>query len=362
MSVRSIEWHDGKVRFLDQSQLPAKEVYIETDDETVVAQAIKSLALRGAPLIGIAAGYGFVLAFGRLKSVDARSITTCIERTTHLFTSTRPTAVNLFWAVNRMRHTAIDFTGKAIEAIHASLLAEAIAIHTEDEEKCRIIGQLGAELLPNAASVLTHCNTGSLATGGDGTAQSILKVAWEQKKLKHVYMDETRPLLQGARLTAWELQRLQIPCTLITDSTAAFLLQQGKVNAIVVGADRITLNGDVANKVGTYGLAVMAMYHGIPFYVAAPTSTVDFEMETGREIPIEQRSGTELTKIGEYQIAPTGVDVYSPAFDVTPHELITAIVTEREVLRKPYRDALEALKRQSLSALIQKSPSAGHAG
>ncbi|MDP2886093.1 MAG: S-methyl-5-thioribose-1-phosphate isomerase [Ignavibacteria bacterium] len=362
MSVRSIEWHDGKVRFLDQSKLPANEVYIETDDETVVARAIKSLALRGAPLIGIAAGYGFVLAFGRLKSDDARSISTCIERATHLFTSTRPTAVNLFWAVNRMRHTAINSTGKSMEAIHANLLAEAIAIHTEDEEKCRIIGQLGAGLLPNAASVLTHCNTGSLATGGDGTAQSILKVAWEQKKLKHVYIDETRPLLQGARLTAWELQRLRIPCTLITDSTAAFLLQQGKVNAIVVGADRITLNGDVANKVGTYGLAVMATYHEIPFYVAAPTSTVDFEMETGREIPIEQRSGTELTKIGEYEIAPAGVDVYSPAFDVTPHELITAIVTEREVLRKPYRDALEALRGQNLSTLSQKGPSAGHAG
>ena len=362
MFVRSIEWHDGKVRFLDQSQLPAKEIYTETNDETVVAQAIKSLALRGAPLIGIAAGYGFVLAFGRLKPVDARSITTCIERTTHLFTSTRPTAVNLFWAVNRMRQTAIDSAGKSMEEIHADLLTEAIAIHTEDEERCRAIGQLGAELLPNAASVLTHCNTGSLATGGDGTAQSILKVAWEQERLKHVYMDETRPLLQGARLTAWELQRLQIPCTLITDSTAAFLLQQGKVNAIVVGADRITLNGDVANKVGTYGLAVLATYHGIPFFVAAPTSTIDFEMLTGREIPIEQRSGTELTRIGDYQIAPAGVDVYSPAFDITPHELITAIVTERGVLRKPYRDALEALKRRNTSAPSQSSPSTRHVG
>lgn len=362
MSVRSIEWHDGKVRFLDQSQLPRKEVYVETDDETVVAQAIKSLALRGAPLIGIAAGYGFVLAFGRMKPVDARSITTCIERTTHLFTSTRPTAVNLFWAVNRMRQTAIDSTGKSMEEIRASLLTEAIAIHTEDEERCRVIGQLGAGLLPNAASVLTHCNTGSLATGGDGTAQSILKVAWEQKKLKHVYMDETRPLLQGARLTAWELQRLQIPCTLITDSTAAFLLQQGKVNAVVVGADRITLNGDVANKVGTYGLAVMAKYHAIPFFVAAPTSTIDFEMLTGREIPIEQRSGTELTRIGDYQIAPAGVDVYSPAFDVTPHELITAIVTERGVLREPYGDSFEALKRQNTSAPSRSRHSARHLG
>ncbi|MGA3243808.1 MAG: S-methyl-5-thioribose-1-phosphate isomerase [Bacteroidota bacterium] len=352
--MRSIEWRDGKVRFLDQSQLPAKEIYIETDDETVVARAIKSLALRGAPLIGIAAAYGFVLAFDRLKSNDVKSVTACIERTTHLFVSTRPTAVNLFWAVNRMRNLAIDSAGKSLEGIHANLLAEAMAIHMEDEEKCRRIGQLGAEILPNAASVLTHCNTGSLATGGDGTAQNILKTAWEQKKLKHVYMDETRPLLQGARLTAWELQQLQIPSTLITDSTAAFLMQQGKVNAIVVGADRVTLNGDVANKVGTYGLAVLAKHHGVPFYVAAPTTTIDFEMVTGSEIPIEQRSGSEVSKIGNYQIAPEGVDVYSPAFDVTPNELITAIVTEKGVLRKPYREALEALKKQDMSKLIRK--------
>jgi methylthioribose-1-phosphate isomerase len=349
MAMRSIEWQEGKVRFLDQSQLPASEIYIETDDETVVARAIKTLALRGAPLIGIAAAYGFVLAFDRLKSVDAKSVTTCLERTTHLFVSTRPTAVNLFWAVNRMRHTAIDSAGKSVEAIHANLLAEAMAIHSEDEEMCREIGRLGAEILPSAASVLTHCNTGSLATGGDGTAQNILKTAWEQKKLKHVYMDETRPLLQGARLTAWELQQLQIPSTLITDSTAAFLMQQGRVNAVVVGADRITLNGDVANKVGTYGLAVLARHHGVPFYVAAPTTTIDFEMRTGKEIPIEQRSGSEVTKLGDYQIAPEGVEVYSPAFDVTPSELITAIVTEKGVLRKPYSEALEALKKLDMS-------------
>jgi len=353
--MRSIEWQDGKVRFLDQSQLPTKEIYIETDDETVVARAIKTLALRGAPLIGIAAAYGFVLAFDRLKSVDAKSVTSCIERTTHLFASTRPTAINLFWALNRMRNTAIDAAGKSFEGIHANLLAEAMSIHTEDEEKCLRIGQLGAEILPNAASVLTHCNTGSLATGGDGTAQNILKTAWEQKKLKHVYMDETRPLLQGARLTAWELQQLHIPSTLITDSTAAFLMQQGKVNAVVVGADRITLNGDVANKVGTYGLAVLAKHHRVPFYVAAPTSTIDFEMLTGKEIPIEQRSGSEVTKIGDYQLAPEGIDVYSPAFDVTPNELITAIVTEKGVLRGPYREALETLKKQDMSKLIRKA-------
>ena len=354
MAMRSIEWRDGKVRFLDQSQLPAKEVHIETDDETVVARAIRTLSLRGAPLIGISAAYGFVLAFDRLKSADAKSVTACIERTTHLFASTRPTAVNLFWAINRMRNTAIEATGRSLEGIHASLLAEAIAIHTEDEEKCRRIGELGAEILPNAASVLTHCNTGSLATGGDGTAQNILRTAWEQRKLKHVYMDETRPLLQGARLTAWELQQLNIPSTLITDSTAAFLMQQGKVNAVVVGADRITLNGDVANKVGTYGLAVLAKHHGLPFYVAAPTSTIDFEMMSGRDIPIEQRSGSEVTRIGDLQIAPEGVEVYSPAFDVTPNELITAIVTEKGVLRKPYQEALEALKKQDGSKMIRK--------
>jgi methylthioribose-1-phosphate isomerase len=355
MVMRAIEWQEGKVRFLDQSQLPAKEIYVETDDETVVARAIKTLALRGAPLIGIAAAYGFVLAFDRLKSVDAKSVTACIERTTHLFASTRPTAVNLFWALNRMRTIAVGSTGKALEMIHANLLAEAKAIHREDAEKCRRIGQLGAEILPNAASVLTHCNTGSLATGGDGTAQNILKTAWEQKKLKHVYMDETRPLLQGARLTAWELQQLHIPSTLITDSTAAFLMQQGKVNAVVVGADRITMNGDVANKVGTYSVAVLARHHGVPFYVAAPTSTIDFEMLTGKDIPIEQRSGTEVTKIGDYLIAPDGIDVYSPAFDVTPHELITAIVTEKGVLRGPYQDALEALRAQDTSKVDPKS-------
>ncbi len=355
MPMRSIEWRDGRARFLDQTQLPAKVVYIETDDETVVARAIKTLSLRGAPLIGIAAAYGFVLAFGRLKSVDAKSLTACIERATHLFASTRPTAVNLFWAINRMRTVAIDSAGNSAERIHANLLAEALAIHAEDEEKCRLIGQLGAEILLNAASVLTHCNTGSLATGGDGTAQNILKTAWEQKKLSHVYIDETRPLFQGARLTAWELQQLQIPSTLITDSTAAFLMQQGKVSAVVVGADRITLNGDVANKVGTYGLAVLANHHGVPFYVAAPTSTIDFEMATGGEIPIEQRSGSEVTRVGDYQVAPEGVDVYSPAFDVTPNELITAIVTEQGVLRTPYRGALESLRKRDSPKLVRKA-------
>ena len=353
--MRSIAWQDGFVIFLDQTKLPLEEVYVETDDENVLAQAIKSLAIRGAPLLGIAAAYGFALSFNKLKAVDARSLTACIERTTNLFTSTRPTATNLFWAVNAMRHVAIDSAGQPAETIQANILSAAKALHAQDEENCRLIGELGAAILPNAASVLTHCNTGSLATGGDGTAQGILKAAWELHTLKHVYIDETRPLLQGSRLTAWELKKLQIPSTLITDSTAAFLLQQGKVNAIVVGADRITLNGDVANKVGTYGLAVLAQYHNVPFYVAAPTSTIDFEMLTGHEIPIEQRSGTEVTSFGGRQVAPEGVDVYSPAFDITPNELITAIITEKGVLRSPYRTAMDDLKKKDLSSMVRRA-------
>jgi methylthioribose-1-phosphate isomerase len=353
--MKAIEWRNGNLRFLDQRKLPLEEVYVETDDETVVAEAIKSLAIRGAPLIGIAAAYGFFLAFRNLSSYDARSLIALIDKTTNLFAVTRPTAVNLFGALNRMRYAVVDSSGRPPEEIQARLLIEAQKIHAEDEEMCRAIGRFGAELLPNAASVLTHCNTGGLATGGDGTAQSVIRTAWELLKLKHVYIDETRPLLQGARLTAWELQNLKIPFTLITDSTAAFLMQRGKVNAVVVGADRIVLNGDVANKVGTYGLAVLAKHHGIPFYVAAPTSTIDFEMVKGAEIPIEQRDPREVTEILGRQVAPKGVDVYSPAFDVTPNELVTAIITEKGVLRSPYRMALEELKRKELSSMVRKA-------
>lgn len=341
--MRSIEWRDGKVRFLDQTRLPSEELYIETDDEAVLAQAIRTLALRGAPLLGIAVGYGFVLAIQKVYPSDVRSLTAAIEKTSNLFRSTRPTAVNLFWAVERMRRAALAALSGDSTSLCDILLAEAKAIHTEDEEQCRVMSLAGAKLLPNAATVLTHCNTGSLATGGIGTAQGVLKAAWEQGKLKHVYADETRPLLQGARLTVWELQKLGIPATLITDSTAAFLMQQGKINAVLLGADRIALNGDVANKVGTYGLAVAARFHGVPFYVAAPTSTIDFEMTSGKEIPIEQRGGADITVVNGVRIAPAGTEVYAPAFDVTPNELITAIITEKGILRSPYRTAIKAL-------------------
>ncbi|MBM4159486.1 MAG: S-methyl-5-thioribose-1-phosphate isomerase [Ignavibacteria bacterium] len=354
-TVRPIEWRDGKVRFLDQTRLPLEEVYVETDEEVVIADAIRSLAIRGAPLVGIAAGYGFVLAFQKLKTNDVQSTIAWIERTTNLFASTRPTAVNLFWALNRMRYVVIDAAGSALEETQSRLLDEAKAIHAEDEELCRVIGQLGAHLLPAASTVLTHCNTGSLATGGSGTAQSIITTAWEQLKLRHVYIDETRPLLQGARLTAWELDKLQIPFTLITDSTAAFVMQRGMVSVVLVGADRITLNGDVANKIGTYGLAVLAKHHGIPFYVAAPTTTIDFEMASGKDIPIEQRSGAEVTSYGQKQTAPSGIDVYAPAFDITPNELVSAIITEKGVLRSPFRMAMEELKKKDLSSIVRKA-------
>jgi methylthioribose-1-phosphate isomerase len=351
--MRSIEWREGKVRFLDQTRLPSEECYVETDDEEVVAQAIRTLSLRGAPLIGIAAAYGFALAFRKTRPSSAASFNATLERVSNLFRSTRPTAVNLFWAIDRMRRVAVEVASNPTEILAERMLAEALRIHEEDAEQCRRIGIAGAELLPNAATVLTHCNTGSLATGGDGTALSVLNAAWQTHKLKHVYVDETRPLLQGARLTTWELQRLGIPFTLITDSTAAFLMQRGAVTTVIVGADRITANGDVANKVGTYGLAVQAHFHNVAFVVAAPTSTFDGTMQSGKEIPIEERSGTEVTEIGGIPIAPAGVEVYSPAFDITPNELVNAIVTEYGVLRAPFRESIGLLLKTSASAVRQ---------
>lgn len=341
--MKALEWKNGKVRFIDQTKLPLEEYFVETDDEGVVAHAIKSLAIRGAPLIGIAVAYGFVLALNKLSEREAPQRSSHIEKAYHLFASTRPTAVNLFWALKRMKRIALRASNESLATLKIKVLEEANAIHAEDEAMCRTIGLRGAEVLPNAATVLTHCNTGSLATGGAGTAQSVITTLWEQHKLKHVYIDETRPLLQGARLTAWELKKLEIPATLITDNTAAFLIQLGHINVIIVGADRIAANGDTANKVGTYNLAVLARFHAIPLYIAAPTSTIDVEIASGKEIPIEQRSGTEVTSILGKQIAPHGVEVYSPAFDITPNELISGIITEQGVLRKPYREAIASL-------------------
>lgn len=348
--VRAIEWKEGAVRFLDQSRLPEEEVYIVTSDYNVIADAIKRLAIRGAPLIGIAAAYGVALAAQKISSPEPTSIHSSLEKAINALSSTRPTAVNLFWALERQRNVVRRKAEGPLSVLASSLLEEARRIHEEDREMCGRIGLHGASIVPNGALILTHCNTGSLATGGTGTAQSVIVSAWEQRKLRHVYIDETRPLLQGARLTAWELSKLKIPATLITDNTAAFLMQRGLITMVIVGADRIALNGDVANKVGTYSLAVLAKHHGIPMYVAAPTSSLDFSITHGKDIPLEQRDAREVTEIKGVKIAPAGTDVYSPAFDVTPHELVSAIITEEGIVRPPLPEGLEALR----NALTEK--------
>ncbi len=335
---------DG-LRFLDQTQLPAEERVVATADYRDMLEAIRSLRVRGAPLIGIAAAYGAVLAAREIcagasgtdsgdSSCRERMLAVCEE-----FASTRPTAVNLFWALERMRtvireHDAAD--------IPRELEREARAIHEDDARRCAAIGRHGAEIIPSNTSVITHCNTGALATGGDGTAFSVLLEAHRQGKGIHVYADETRPLLQGARLTMWELQRAGIPSTLMTDSTAAMRMRQGGIGAVITGADRIAANGDSANKIGTYGLAVAAHHHGIPFYIAAPLSTVDLALPNGDAIPIEERASAELTRWGDIPTAPEGTSTYTPAFDVTPAGLITGIITEGGICAPPFGETLAA--------------------
>jgi methylthioribose-1-phosphate isomerase len=335
--MKPLEWVDGKIRFLDQTKLPLEEIFIETNDVEVVADAIKRLAIRGAPLIGIAAAYGAALASFRLNSTSAKDIRSKLSLAIDLLASTRPTAVNLFWALERQRKIINNWRTNSISDLQKNLLAEAESIHKEDAEMCEQISKYGVELIPQSSSILTHCNTGELATGGRGTALGIITKAWELKKLKHVYIDETRPLLQGARLTAWELKQKNIPAILIADNTSAFLMQQRKIDMVIVGADRIAMNGDVVNKVGTYNIAVLAKYHKIPFYVAAPVSTIDFRMNTGNEVPIEERSGQEVSEILGKRIAPENVNTYSPAFDITPNELVSGIITDRGILYPPFK-------------------------
>lgn len=334
--MRVIEWKHGNVRFLDQRKLPLEESFIETSDVNVIADAIKRLAIRGAPLIGVAAAYGVALAVHRIKNEEEALLSSIVQKAIDLLSSTRPTAVNLFWALQRMNRVMSTTVGLSVASRKKGLLNEALKIHREDEEMCEAIGRNGAALLLKKCTVLTHCNTGSLATGGNGTALNIIRHAWEQGKVENVYIDETRPLLQGARLTAWELKKMGIPHTLILDNTAAFLMQQKKIDCVVVGADRIAANGDVANKVGTYSIGVLAKHHGIPFYVAAPISTIDFGLRSGEEIPIEIRDGSEVINICGARIAPDGVSVYSPAFDITPNNLISAIISDKGVAKPPY--------------------------
>ncbi len=334
--MRSVDWVEGRLRFIDQTRLPHEELLVETDDLQVVAEAIRSLRIRGAPAIGVAAAFGVVLALRNTTRLSLEEATRAVDSAVELLSATRPTAVNLFATLRRMARACGWSRSADAGGLANDLLQEALAIQREDIDACARIASLGAELIGPGSSVLTHCNAGALATAGEGTALGVIAAAARNGKIVRVFADETRPLFQGSRLTAWELVRLGIPTTVITDSSAATVIQRGMVQAIIVGADRIAANGDTANKVGTYPLAVLAARHGVPFYVAAPTSTLDPGTPDGAAIPIEERNPQEVTDAGGKRVAANGVQVFAPAFDVTPNELITAIVTERGILRPPY--------------------------
>lgn len=337
---------EGQLEMLDQRRLPAEEHWLAMPTYREVAEGIREMAIRGAPAIGIAAAYGVALAareFGASGDKSATIQDKLAPIYEHL-AQTRPTAVNLFWALERIKSVAEEARSLAPRGFITRLFEEARAISAEDFANNEAMGLLGADLLAEGARVLTHCNTGGLATGGLGTALGIIRAAHQQAKLEHVWVSETRPYLQGARLSAWELQKERIPATLITDSTAGYLMQQGKVDAVIVGTDRVAANGDMANKIGSYSLAVLCQYHDIPFYVAAPISTIDLGTKSGAEIPIEERPAREVTHLAQAMIAPAGFPAKNPAFDVTPNRLITAIVTEGGVIRAPYSKGLKALQ------------------
>jgi methylthioribose-1-phosphate isomerase len=340
-AIKPIEWRENRLKILDQSRLPWEEVYLELSSYQEVAQAIKEMKVRGAPMIGVITAYGIALGAQRIEASHKEEFLAELQHITHVLASTRPTAVNLFRAIKRME--AVAQAAEDIPKIKAALVAEAARIHAGEEQATRQISRFGAELMQDGSTILTHCNTGVLATAGYGTALGVIKAAKEQGKQIRVLATETRPLLQGARLTAWELRQEGIPVTLITDSMAGHFISKGEVSCVIVGADRIAANGDVANKIGTYTLAVLARENGIPFYVAAPISSIDLSLPSGEQIPIEERSPREVTHIQGVPIAPEGVEVANPAFDVTPHGYISAIITERGIVRKPYIKRLEAV-------------------
>jgi methylthioribose-1-phosphate isomerase len=327
---------------IDQRRLPGEEIYLRCRTAGEVAVAIREMAIRGAPAIGVAAAMGLALAV-RASSDRGPGLAAEFDRACRELAATRPTAVNLFWAIERMRARFARETGRGQAAVAGALLEEARAIAEEDLAACRRMGDLGAELIPAGARLLTHCNAGALATAGYGTALGVIRSAARQGKVKNVFADETRPYLQGARLTAWELARDGIPTTLIADNMAGHLMSRAEVDAVVVGADRIAANGDVANKIGTYTVAVLAREHGLPFYVVAPVSTIDLATPSGDHIPIEERPAEEVTHHAGRRLAPEGIAVRNPAFDVTPHRFVTAIVCERGVARPPYVESLRAL-------------------
>ena len=343
----TIAWNDadgGFLRMIDQTLLPGELLTVDCRDVETVWEAIKMLRVRGAPAIGIAAAYGTVIGIANSISNDPADFDARFKKVTDYLATSRPTAVNLFWALDRMKATFAKFRSQFGNAeLRDRLLTEARAIHQEDREMCHAIGRHGAKLLGDDTGVLTHCNAGGLATAEYGTALSVFFTAQDQGKKLHVFVDETRPLLQGSRLTAWELLQRKIPATLICDSMAAQVMREKKVHAVVTGADRIAANGDSANKIGTYSVAVLARAHNIPFYIAAPTSTFDLSIDSGEQIPIEIRDPQEISHGFGRQTAPDGVDIYNPAFDVTPAELITAIITERGVIDPVTRDRVVAM-------------------
>jgi len=340
MMARTIEWLDGKLRILDQSKLPREQIFIDLDNYHDVVLAIKEMRVRGAPAIGVAAAYGIALGASGIETANKDEFLAQLNQVMQAFAASRPTAVNLFQAINRMKKAA---RGDGVTEIKNSLINEAKRIHQEEVTATRQLSQLGAELIKDGFTLLTHCNAGPLATAGYGTALGVIKAAKEQGKKVSVFATETRPLLQGARLTTWELMQEGIPVTLITDSMAGYFMQRKKIDCVIVGADRIAANGDVANKIGTYTLAVLAKESKIPFYVAAPTSTIDLSLSSGDKIPIEERSPDEVTHIQGVPIAPEGIRAANPAFDVTPHNYITAIITEKGIIREPYTEGLKEM-------------------
>lgn len=339
--MKAIEWLGNRVRILDQTRLPQKEVYLELSRYQDIASAIVELKIRGAPAIGVAGAYAVALGALEIKATAKADFMQGLRAVIQTIASTRPTARNLFRSLDRMLKVAES--GRDIDQIKTALVDEATRIHTEEAEATIKLSQLGAELLKDGFTILTHCNTGALATAGYGTALGVIKQAREQGKRIKVLATETRPLFQGARITAWELQQANIPFKLITDSMAGYFIGRGEVDCVIVGADRIAANGDTANKIGTYTLAVLAKEHNTPFYIAAPTTTIDPSLASGDDIPIEQRSPDEVTRIQGVAIAPEGVDVANPAFDVTPHPYITAIITESGIIRQPYGEGIKKI-------------------
>jgi methylthioribose-1-phosphate isomerase len=355
--IPTLEWTAEGVRFLDQTRLPLEEVYVLATTYSQVADVITTMVVRGAPAIGVSAAMGVALGIQKSPATTIAALDADFEVIAKTLASTRPTAVNLFWGIERMRRRYEDLKVEGAAAarpdlgeIREGLIAEARAMYDEDIAACRTMGAHGASLMPQSGSVLTHCNAGALATCGYGSALGVIRAAIERGHELHVYADETRPFLQGARLTAWELMHDGIPTTVLCDNMAASLMRQGKIQAVIVGADRIAANGDVANKIGTYNVAILAREHGIPFYVAAPWATIDLATAHGDDIPIEQRAAIEVTHHAGKQLTPHGVGIENPAFDVTPAKYVTAIITERGVLRAPYEESLAEVELTAVRA------------